>query len=332
MPALADCLKNNGERNIRIVGTDMNYDETILQMVDAFYQVPKAKDPDYIDIVLDICKKEHVDIIIPTMSAELIPILDNIEKFSELGIIVSISNRRSIEICNNKLKFYEFMKESNLPMVDFCPAKNVHEVQQAFQKLGYPEKAVCMKALELSGSRGIRIVDPRKSRFDILFGEKPNSFYISYKELMEILSEKEIMPKVVVMEAVPGEEFSVDLVADHGKILYICARQSNSIIASIPQSATLFKDEKAYKICEDVVRLLEIDGNADFDFKYDAEGNPILMEVNPRIAATMAIFKAGGLNLVYLRIKQLLGEELPSVNVQYGVKMVRRYLDMFSLS
>lgn len=330
MPALADCLKNNGERNIKIVGTDMNYDETIMQMVDVFYKVPNAKAPDYIDIILNICKKECVDILLPTMSAELIPILDNIERFHELGVIVSISNRKSIETCNNKLKFYEFMKESNLPMVGFYPAENIQEVQYAFKKLGYPDKAICMKALELSGSRGIRIVDPKKSRFDILFGEKPNSFYISYEELMEILSEKENIPKVVVMEAIPGEEFSVDLVADHGKIIYMCARQSNTIIASIPQTATLFKDEKAYKICEEVVKRLEIDGNADFDFKYDENGNPILMEVNPRIAATMAIFKAGGLNLVYLRIKQLLGEELPNIKVRYGVKMVRRYLDMFS--
>lgn len=330
MPALANCLKDNGERNIRIVGTDMNEDPTILQLVDAFYPVPKAKDPAYIPTILDICRKEKVDILLPTMSAELIPLLDNLEKFQELGVLVSISNRRSIEICNNKLRFYEFMRENGLPMVDFYPASNREEVKDAFRKLGYPGKAVCMKALELSGSRGIRIVDPKKSRFDILFGEKPNSFFISFQELMEILSEKEEMPKVVVMEAIPGAEFSVDLVADHGKVLYMCARQSNTIIASIPQTATLFKDEKAYKICEDVVRLLELDGNADFDFKYDAAGNPVLMEVNPRIAATMEIFKAGGMNLVYLRLKQLLGEPLPEVQVKYGVKLVRRYLDMFA--
>lgn len=330
MPALAKCLKDNGERRIRIVGTDMNEDPTILQLVDVFYPVPRAKDPAYIPTILDICRKEKVDIVLPTMSAELIPLLDNIEKFRELGVLVSISNRRSIEICNNKLSFYQFMRESGLPMVDFYPASNREEVKDAFRKLGYPGKAVCMKALELSGSRGIRIVDPKKSRFDILFGEKPNSFFISYEELMEILSEKEEMPKVVVMEAIPGAEFSVDLVADHGRVLYMCARQSNTIIASIPQTATLFADEKAYKICRDVVRLLELDGNADFDFKYDADGNPVLMEVNPRIAATMEIFKAGGMNLVYLRIKQLLGEELPDIQVKYGVKLVRRYLDMFA--
>lgn len=330
MPALADCLKNNGERNIRIVGTDMNYDETILQMVDAFYQVPKAKDPSYCDVVLDICEKEKVDIILPTMSAELIPLLDNLDRFTEKGIVVSISNRKSIETTNNKLRFYEFMRDNHLPMVDFCAVHNVEEVKEAFKKIGYPDKAICIKALESSGSRGIRIIDPSKSRFDILFNEKPNSFYISYEELIEILSEKEKMPEMVVMEAIPGEEFSVDLVADHGKVLYMCARQSNTIIASIPQTATLFEDKKAYEICEKVVELLKIDGNADFDFKYDKDYNPVLMEVNPRIAATMAIFKAGGMNLPYLRIKQLLKEELPQCYIKYGIKMVRRYIDMFT--
>ena len=54
------------------------------------------------------------------------------------------------------------------------------------------------------------------------------------------------------------------------------------------------------------------------------------MEINPRIAATMQIFKEGGLNLPYLRVKQLIGEELPEVNIEYGIKMHRRYLEMFA--
>ena len=329
MPALADCIKNNGERNIRIVGTDMNYDETVLEMVDAFYQVPKANDPKYCDIIIDICKKEKVDIILPTMSAELIPLLDNMHRFDELGIKVSISNRHSIEVCNNKLEFYKFMRDNDLPMVDFYPVNSVEELKEAFVKLKYPDKAVCVKALQSSGSRGIRIIDPSKSRFDILFNEKPNSFYISYEELMEILSEKEEIPPMVAMEALPGEEFSVDLVANNGKILYMCARQSNSILASIPQKATLFEEKRAYEICKAVVEKLKIDGNADFDFRYDKNNNPILMEVNPRIAATMGIFNAGGMNLVYLRLKQLLNEKLPEVDVKYGVVMIRRYLEMY---
>ena len=52
--------------------------------------------------------------------------------------------------------------------------------------------------------------------------------------------------------------------------------------------------------------------------------------VDSRIAATMKIFAEGGMNLPYLRIKQLLGEELPRVELKYGIKMKRRYLEMFS--
>ena len=89
-------------------------------------------------------------------------------------------------------------------------------------------------------------------------------------------------------------------------------------------------NEEAYQIARDVRKSLGLTGSADLDFKYDRDGHPVLMEINPRIAATMQIFKEGGLNLPYLRIKQLLGEDLPKVEVKYGIKMKRRYLEMFS--
>ncbi len=329
MLGLADCLKNNGERNVRLVGVDMNDDPTILQMMDACYQVPRATDPNYIDELFKICKKERVDVLIPVMSAELPALVNNKDLFKNIGTIVSVSNMNSINIANNKYNLYEFMKSNGMYVPRFCSVNSMEELDDAFANAGYPDNPVCIKATELSGSRGIRIVDPNKTRFDILFGEKPNSFYISYKELKEILSERAEMPQMMVMEALSGEEFSVDLVADNGKVLYMAARQSNSITASIPMEATLFHDKKAYEICEKLVELLDFDGNADFDFRYNNDGFPVLMEINPRVAATMAIFKEGGMNLPYLRVKQLLSEELPAIDIKTGVVMKRRYLEMF---
>ena len=89
-------------------------------------------------------------------------------------------------------------------------------------------------------------------------------------------------------------------------------------------------NQEAYDIAEKVTGALGLTGNADLDFKADAEGHPVLMEINPRIAATMQIFKEGGLNLPYLRVKHLVGEELPKIDIKYGVKMRRRYLEMFA--
>ena len=253
MLGLVECLKHNGERNIRLVGTDMNSDPTILQMMDVMYQVPSASSPDYIDCLYDICAKEKIDIIMPIMSAELPALVQNKEKFGEIGTIVSVSNLESVLIANNKYNLYRFMKENGMRVPKFCRIHNADQLRDAFSYVGYPDIPVCIKATELSGSRGIRIVDPSKSRFDILFGEKPNSFYITFEELEAVLHEKDSMPEMMVMEALPGEEFSIDLVADHGKILYMAARQSNSITASIPMEATLFHDEEGYQIAKDVI-------------------------------------------------------------------------------
>lgn len=329
MYGFTKCFRNVKERRIRLIGADMNNDPTILQMMDALYQVPKATDPDYIECLLEICKKEKVDIVIPIMSAELPSLVENKDRFKQLGTIVSVSNMASIIIANNKLRLYEFMKNIGIGIPRFCAIHSVEELDDAFSYVGYPEIPVCIKATELSGSRGIRIVDPSKSRFDILFGEKPNSFYISYDELKLVLGEKQAMPEMMVMEALPGEEFSVDLIADHGKIIYMAARQSNSITASIPMEATLFHDDMAYEIATKVISELKLDGNADLDFRYDKNGKPVLMEINPRVAATMEIFMQGGMNLPYLRVKQLLGEELPKCEIITGIKMKRRYIEMF---
>ena len=329
MPGLADCLKQNGERKIRLIGVDMSGDQTISQIVDAFYQVTEAVGTKYVDTLLDICDKEKVDVLMPFMSVELLPLIDRIADFEAIGTKVSVSDRKSVELTNNKLKFYEFLKEKGLPVPEFYAIKNADELKTACEAVGYPKKAVCVKATELSGSRGIRIIDATKSRYDILFGQKPNSFYTTFDELQATLREQPTMPEMMAMECLPGEEGSVDLIADKGKILYMAYRESNVNLASIPQEATLAYNEEAYQIAREVIAALGLSGNADLDFKYDETGHPVLIEINPRIAATMRIFKEGGLNLPYLRIKQLLGEELPEVEVKYGVKMKRRYLEMF---
>lgn len=329
-PAFIDCLKDNGERNIRIIGADMEYDESIASLIDKLYVTPKAIEETYIDSLLDICKKENVDVLIPAMSNELLKLYDRRSEFEAVGTRVSISNRDSIEISIDKYKLYSLLSEKGFKTPRFELIRSADDLITACEKCGYPQKPVCVKATNLSGSRGIRIIKSDVSRFDILFGEKPNSMYTTMDELLATLKERDKMPEMMAMEYLPGIEGSVDVVCSNGKILYAGYRESTVNLASIPQVAEVKENNEALSIASEVCRILQIDGNADFDFKEDENGHPVLMEVNPRVAATMKIFKEAGMNLPYLRIKQLLGEKLPEVSLKYGVKMKRRYMEMFS--
>ena len=329
MPGLADCFHKNGERTVRIIGADMSNDATICQMVDVLYQVPKVNEESYIDTLLDICKIEKVNIFFPFMDEELELIEDRLSDFQNLGVTVSIASREVIDTTNNKLKFYEYLKRNGLDIPEFYSVTNLDEYEEACKKLGYPERKICIKTIFGSGSRGVRILDEQADMYRLFIEEKPNCMILT-KSIFDsiILGQKSLEP-MMAMEYLPGAECSVDVLAEDGRIKYMVGRESNNVLASIPQDSCLKEIPEAYEICEKVCKLLRIDGNADFDFKYDKNGKPVLMEVNPRLAATMSVIAIGGVNLPYLRIKQLLGEDLPQLKINYGIRFKRRYLDMF---
>ena len=329
MPGLATCLKHNGERNIKLIGTDMNSDATIGQIVDVVRYAPPASSDDYVDCLLKICEEEHVDILIPGISQELPKLQARQNEFKKIGTKVSICDGEGLLITNDKIRLYEYMQENGFNIPNFTVAHTLEEFRDGCRKIGYPEKAICVKIKDGSGSRGVRIIDPNKSRFDIFVGEKPNSFFTTYMDMLSILEEAEEFPELLIMDYLPGVEYSVDLLAEHGKVLYICGRESNVISASIPQEATLSYNQEAYEIATRLVEKLNLDGNIDMDFKCDSQGHLQLMEINPRLAATLSVIAAGGMNLIYLRVKQLLGEDMPKCDVKYGVKLKRRYHELF---
>lgn len=331
MPGMLKCFKNNGERNIKIVGVDMTADPSAKHMVDAFYRVPAATAPEYIDIILEICKKEKVDVYFPNISAEVSAVSARKEEFDALGVKLSVSNMESVAISNNKLKTYEALEKASIPVPRYYGVHTVEDFVEGMKYMGYPEKPVCIKIVDGSGSRGVRIIDSTKSRYDIFVKEKPNSFYISYDDMLSMLqSAPAPLHEMMLVECMHGPEFTVDLLAEKGKALYIVGRNNVDSLMSIAQASVLQYDELAYKVSEQVIDLLKMDGNVGFDFMRNDKEEAVLMDINPRITATISIMAAGGVNLPYLRVKQLLGEELPECEPQFGTRIRRRYGEMFT--
>lgn len=331
MPGMLKCFKNNGERNIKIVGVDMTADPSAKHMVDAFYRVPAATAPEYIDIILEICKKEKVDVYFPNISAEVSAVSARKEEFDALGVKLSVSNMESVAISNNKLHTYQALEKAGIPVPRYYGVHTVEDFVEGMKYMGYPEKPVCIKIVDGSGSRGVRIIDSTKSRYDIFVHEKPNSFYISYDDMLSMLqSAKEPLHEMMLVECMHGPEFTVDLLAEKGKALYIMGRSNVDSMMSIAQESVVQYDELAYRVSEQVIDLLKMDGNVGFDFMRNDKEEAVLMDINPRITATISLLAAGGVNLPYLRVKQLLGEELPQCEPQYGTRIRRRYGEMFT--
>lgn len=329
-PGAFACYRCNGERNIRIIGMDMSEDPSIPYMVDVFYKVPAATSENYCDMVLDICKREKVDVYLPTISAEVSAVAARLDEFEAIGVKVSVSNMESVEISNNKLHTYQTLERAGIPVPKYCGVHSVDEFIEGCKYMGYPEKPVCLKIVNGSGSRGVRIIDAKKSRYEIYAYEKPNSFYTSYEDMLSILKSAQKLEEMMLLEVMHGPEFTVDLLADHGDVLYEVGRENVVSLMSIAQESVLKYDELAYKVAADVVKLLKMDGNVGFDFMRNEREEAVLMDINPRLTATVSVIAAGCVNLPYLRIKQLLGEPLPKCEPVYGTRIKRRYGEYYS--
>ena len=325
MPGTASSIKNNGERNVRLIGADMNHDDTILQMFDQYYQVPRGDDPSYADAILDICIKEKVDVVIPIMSVELETLAKNADRFAAAGVALSVSDLENLRIANDKLALLKFMQENGIPTARFCEVNCVADVDKALEEVGIP---VVFKTTEGSGSRGMRIIDPCKSRFDILFHEKPTSAYVTLQDFKETLQEGQ-MPQMLAMEYLPGHEYTVDMLCDHGKVLYSLCRRGLNVQTSIILDGIVEDKPEITGLCNQVAEKLKLTGNIGFDVKERADGTPVIMECNPRATAGVSEFAASGVNLLYLNIKRCLGEEIPELTPKYGVIMKRRYMEMY---
>lgn len=328
MPGFFKCLKANKEREITIVGCDISDEPEMKFLVDKYYKVPRYTDSNYVDTLLDICKKEHVDIFFPHISMELPYILDRKNDFEKIGVKVAITDKDTLDTANSKYHLYEFMKNSGLETPDYFLVDSTQTLRNRIGELGFPYRPVCIKMAENSGSRGVRIVRPHISKGNSFIHDKPSTLNVSLDEMCDILDGCNPMPTIMAMEYFPGIEYTVDLLADHGKTLYIAGRMNTTSSMSIAQSSVVHKIDSAYKLCEDIVRELNLDGNIGFDFMLDENGKPWLTDLNPRVTATIIIYAAAGLNLPYLRIKQLLGETLPKVDIKYGTKLMRKYWDI----
>src|SRR4029077_11815736 len=63
--ALMRALRENGERDVRIVGTDMGDLAIGRHLADAFHRVPAGSDPTFADAMLEVCRTEDVDAVLP---------------------------------------------------------------------------------------------------------------------------------------------------------------------------------------------------------------------------------------------------------------------------
>jgi carbamoyl-phosphate synthase large subunit len=318
-------LKQNGERSVEIIGTDMD-DEAIGRFfTDKFYQVPPGKSADYIKTMLDIVEKEKPDVIFPQSTFEVHPLSQHKKEFEQMGTPVVVSDSKAIEVANNKFNMYETLtKHTNLPLPEYRLVNSLSEFLSAIEQLGYPEKPIIFKPPVGKGSRGVRIIDSQVDRKEILMEKKPNSKYMAIESFKQIFEHEKAFPQLLVTEFIEGMEKTTDSLCYKGEELLTTIKTVEQARWGVIVRGELIKDGELLDQTKKILKYIPLSYCVNIQFIEDK-----LIEINPRVST---FIYQNNIVAPYLSIKLALGEiskdEIKKYieNIDYGRRMIR-YMD-----
>lgn len=205
-----------------VYGTDLSATAPALQFCDKYFQVPPIRSDDYISVLEEICRREQVDLLIPTIDTDLLILSRNKRVFEAHNTKVLVSDLEMISVCRDKRETEKFFASLGLyapPVVDDYRSYD----------LGYPA-----------------FIKPRDGSSSI-FAYKVDDF-----EELERFAQ--YVPQYIIQPYIDGEEYTVDILCDfQGNPIYITPRKRLEVRSGEVLKTQIWQDES---ILQDMKRLI----------------------------------------------------------------------------
>jgi carbamoyl-phosphate synthase large subunit len=225
---------------------------------DGRYVVPPCTHEDFVPAMLELCAREQIGLVIPTIDPELPVWAAHREEFRAAGTLVAVSSSRAIALGADKRETHRFLTAAGLPTVEQAELSAVLADRRHWP---YP---FVVKPVNGSASDGVVVVRDRAS-----------------------LRSATTDGDVVVQRLAAGLEYTVDVFADeHGVCLGAVPRQRLEVRAGEVSKARTARITPVMDLCEQVVKSLpDAFGVLNVQLFFEAAtGRAQIIEINPRFA------------------------------------------------
>ena len=269
-------------KQIRILGADITRTAPALAYCDAIKIVKQMKDPDYISNLIEVCKEEKIDIVIPTIDTDLLVLSKNKELFEKEGIKVLISAPDKILICRDKNNTSKFFVDCGLsaPM----PVNDWKKYNS-----GYPA-----------------FIKPKDGSSSI------NAFKVNNEEELKTYSAQ--IEDYIVQPFIEGEEYTVDVFCDfEGNPIFITPRQRVQVRAGEVLKTKIAQDETVQKEIKALCAAFKPCGPLTVQFiRQNGTNINYYIEINPRFGGGAPLSMKAGAKSAEAVLKLIDGEKVDS--------------------
>ncbi|MFA5088668.1 MAG: ATP-grasp domain-containing protein [Candidatus Omnitrophota bacterium] len=246
----------------RVVGVDSLHEATGLYCVEKGYVGKFAGTDQFVERLLDICRKESVNVVFPGLDAELIPLSENKEKFKQQGIEIIVSSTEIVRLADDKYATIKFLEQNGFP----SPWAKVSWAGG----LSFPV-----------------IVKPR-------FGGARSAGCIKCDDEAELQDALKDNHNYVIQQYIEGEEYTCGTMSWNGKC-YGVIPMRRILRDGDTYKAYAEKNDSIIKHVRKVVETLKPCGACNFQLRFK-DGQCYIFEINARCSGTTAARAMAGFN------------------------------------
>lgn len=297
---LKDFRKTLGDK-VRLIVTDNSPYAPALEFADVSYQVPLIRDPAYIPMILEICKKEQIDAVTTLIDPEIAILAEHREEFEALGITVLAPYKETAALCFDKYEMAKYLNEKGIATVKtfgtFADFKAAYEAG----KISLP---VFVKPRTGSGSVGARRVD-------------------TYEMLEEVTTADS---SLIIQELMTGTDMDADIYVDtisHEPVAIFSKKKISTTIGGANKTIS-FKDDQLFEFVKNALKVFQLNGPLDMDLFYQ-DGQYYLSEINPRFGGAYLHAYGAGVDFpsfIYHNVKEKASNEACIGNYEEDVVMM----------
>lgn len=270
--------------DIKLYGADMVESAPALAFCDFTRIVCGMKEAGYIPQLIDICKADHIDMLIPTIDTDLLILSENKERFERIGTRVLISESDKIAVCRDKKNTAIFFESCGLktpPVVN-----DYHFYNGPFPCFIKPK----------DGSSSI------------------NAFKAETKT--ELATYATQIDNYIIQPFISGTEYTVDIFCDYeGKPVFITPRIRLSVRSGEVLKTQISMDERIITECKEIINKFKPCGPITVQMiREKSSCDDYFIEINPRFGGGAPLSMKAGAKSAETILQLLSGEKIKSEN------------------
>lgn len=252
---------------------------------------------EFLSGIMGLCTRDDIDVLFSTVDVELPALAARRDELrATAGTILAAPSLETLDVTLDKFALAErCASHARVPVTRLVGPDALAE-DWLFPIIVKPRRG--------AGSRGVRLVE--------------------HREQLDALGADE---SLIAQEHLPGDEFSVDVFADAaGSIVAAVPRTRTRVDSGVSIAGRTVRDEQLEATAASVARAIGLVGVANVQLRYDTNGVPALLEVNPRFPGAMPLTIAAGVDMPSLALDLALGRPVPA-RVEFRELANVRYLE-----